>query len=121
MKMDVTWSMFLAANSRAKCEKLLEKIQNLDLNFRLVGIEPYFKDKSLYKIKGESQFEAPSVNDGYYSIMSKASSLARSWSVTVPENSDEWDFSGASNPGSIRIPGVESISFEASGRSMASP
>ena len=112
--MKIDWSLYLAAHSKATCDRLLQKIRDAGVEIVVVNAEPYSKGKSLIKVRGESHVKAETINEGYYSVMRKANRLARTWSVTVPEGDGAWSFSAASNPGSVRIQGIESISFEAS-------
>jgi hypothetical protein len=111
--MKIDWSFYLAAHSSAAYEKLMEKVKKAGVDIVVVKTEPYEKGKARMRVKGESHIPALSINEGYYSAMRQANRLARTWSVTVPEGDGNWMFTAASNPGSVRIQGIEAISFEA--------
>lgn len=115
MEFRINWTIFLDVKTRIKCDKVVDKIRkSLDLELTVVEIEHYWKDKTLFKVNARSVFDAPTVRDGLYIVMMTTSRLARAWIVAVPQEADHWEFGGTANPGSIRLPGIDSIGFDAS-------
>lgn len=115
MKFSIDWTVFLDVNTRTKCDKLIDKIsKSLELELTDVKIEQYWKDKTLFKVNARSDFDAPTVKDALFLVMTTASRLAHAWIVAVPPEEPQWEFGGSANPGSIRLQGIDSIAFAAS-------
>ena len=115
MKINVDWTFFLDVGTKGKCDKLIDKIRkSLDLELAVAKIEHYWKDKTLFKVNARSVFDAPTARDGLYLVMMTIDRLAHAWLVSVPKEEDHWEFGGTANRGSIRLQGIDSISFNAS-------
>jgi len=112
MKVNIDWCFFFEVNSEQKAKKLIEKISaSMGLPFDQVKAERYWKDKALFRVGAKSKFEVATPKDELYEIMMTAGRIARAWTVSAPSEEDILEFGGTTQPGSVRIPGVDSISF----------
>jgi hypothetical protein len=78
-------------------------------------MERYWKDERLFRAMATTCLEVLTATDGFYGIMKAVNGLARLWIVNGPTEGELWEFAGEANPGSIRIVGVEAISFSTTG------
>lgn len=114
MRIDICWTILLEVTTPQKCEKMIDKIsQTLEYKLSDTAIEKYWKDETKYKITATSSVDVPNQKDGFYEIMIRLGRLARSWVVSGPVE-NLWVFSGTTPPGSIRISGINWISFDSS-------
>jgi hypothetical protein len=116
MKIKNDWTFFLKVSSPAKAEKLVPRlIEVVGLPLSVTGIERYWKDKSLFKVSAHVELRAVSPPDAFYTVMQAASRLAGSWTIAGPHGDDDfWEFGGTASQGTLRLPGVDSVVFNAS-------
>src|SRR5579863_2891718 len=112
MKINIDWTFLLDVTTEQKSAKLTEKIAGLLSKLECVKTERYWKDKTFYRVTAKSLVDASTAKDAYYSIMQMAGHIARSWIVTVPSEEGLFEFSGAMQPGSVQIQGVNFINFD---------
>ncbi len=116
MKLCISLTAFLRVTTDAKCNKAIEKIRRaLGLSVNVDLMEPYWKDKRLYRVLATTCIDAASAADGFYKIMKALNGVARLWTVNGPNESGIWEFSGTSSPDSAQIQEVDSISFSTVG------
>jgi hypothetical protein len=108
MKLHV--SGFLRANSAASASKLLQRLGTLlELNLETLPIEPYWKDPALMRFHGELELDDRPPRDAFFETVARFAKLSPRISVTPPDESEPWDFSGDMNQTSIV--GIELVSF----------
>lgn len=113
-KLAIHWYIFVNADNRLKCKKVVRDVSRvLEDTLNDVEIEPYKKADARFKIHATTEISSPSLQDSYFSIMKRVGKLSQAWNVTPASDDPTQDIWGASTPGSISIPGVESIHFNA--------
>jgi hypothetical protein len=115
MKIRIVWTLFLNVSSPAKASKVVHKISKLiELTLSVTHGERYWKEKTLFKVTAHAEMEATSPGDAFFKVMQLASRLAGSWTIAGPHGDHgTWEFGGTASPGTLRIPGADSVVFNA--------
>ncbi|HEY5313167.1 MAG TPA: hypothetical protein VIK18_11635 [Pirellulales bacterium] len=114
MQLLIYWNIFADANSDQKCRKLIEKFESaIGMALKDATIERYWKDKALFKVHALSRLDIQSNKDGFFTVMTKAGQLFRTWIIKPPSEEWPWQFGATSQAASGRIPGIDSVFFEA--------
>lgn len=115
MKVLIHWNIFANVGSESKCHKVVANIEAaLGLPLSSPKIERYRKDQTMFKILADTSITVPNVEDAVFKVITKAGRLSRAWVVSAPSEDSALKFGGASQPGSVAIQGIDSISFSVS-------
>ena len=112
MNLTVNWNLFANVASEAKCRRIIEVIQPIIGHLEDVHVERYRKDTTMFKIYGTTALQENTAQDAVYKVMKILGGLSRAWIVSSPSEEDGLEFGGASQPGSISVQGVDSVSFK---------
>lgn len=122
MNCEIDWTFFFEVGSPEKARRLFKRVADaLEFQLNEVSTERYWKLKSLYKVHAKSHFAVGDVKDMNYVVMRNLGRLSRAWIVSSPVEDGGWQFGGATQTGSVEIPGVDSISFAAVASQMDLP
>lgn len=112
MKLSVGWRCFIRAANKVKCERVLGRLRGVaDFPFRVVAVEPYWKEKGVYQVAAETPFEAETPQDAFYKLLRMLNRFAPAWSITTPADEGQVELSGGASAGTVPVPGVDEISF----------
>jgi hypothetical protein len=115
MKLEIEWALLVDTHNPPKAMKIAKRLSEaVRLKFTNVKAEPYWKDAHFIRIVAHSEAAAASPGDAFLELMRSCSGVADSWTINGPIGAeDNWEFGGAAAPGTIKLPGIESISFNA--------
>jgi len=114
MQYYIRWTFFVEVNREEKCLRLLERIsEEIGSDLEETKVERYWKIESLFRATAQSSFDASSADEAAGRVLVMANKLAHRWIVGGPHAGDlAREFRGQNDPGSLRISGIHSISFE---------
>lgn len=94
----------------------------LGFDSEIAHVECYWKDESLFKATASYHVDGRNARDTFFKIMASLKPIANRWVVAFPDSEDDaFEFSAASNPGEIRMVGIDSFSVDVSAATAAQP
>lgn len=107
-KVDLT--VFLNTPTPEKARKIVDKIAAAtSLDVSGAKVERYWKDKELFKATVSLPFRGMTPRNAFFKVLSRLKPIASRWVVTIPDEEDDFEFSGAVNKGESRIQGIDSV------------
>jgi len=117
--MKLRWRLFVNAKNETKARLLVDRFQKcisekevIKVDLSILEIEPYWKDKTHYKVEAETDIGACNLPNGLLRATSLCNRVADSWHLTGPhQHSDGWDFelTADSRHESVKVPGLSTI------------
>ncbi|UGU17917.1 hypothetical protein LS482_08555 [Sinomicrobium kalidii] len=96
MKKEIYWRFLLNTDKKNKAEKFSKNILETMPNAKIVILEPYWKDKSLFNLEVRHDLVNIIPDKVVFEVLETISLISNSWSIDLPINFniEEFDFSG---------------------------
>lgn len=115
MTIRVRWTMYLKAKNVPKCEKLLNRFQDVaGISLSNIQTEKYWKDEELYRVMADSSIESDDPAGIVLSLLNSCGGVAHGCYVGRPMyDGASFEFQGDIRSDALTMPGIQSVAFEA--------
>jgi|SRR5690606_5600678 len=99
MTKEIYWRIFLNTRDENKARKMSRSILDSLEKTKLITLELYWKDNSLYNMEIKQDILNQKTKDAFFEVINNISKLSNSWKIELPNNLEEdgFDFSGFSD------------------------